>query len=416
VSWDSYRKFIDPGEMRAIERLALPLKGRSFIHVNATAVGGGVAELLHRIIPLIKELGVDIKWKVIKGNAPFYDFTKNLHNSLQGKGEPITKKMWETYEEVNEENARELDLEGDCVVIHDPQPARLIDVKKKGIWIWRCHIDVSTPDPIAWYFLKDVVERYDASIFSVSRFTQKLSIPQFLIPPSIDPTTEKNMDLPLEYIEEVLDRFEIPREKETLERFDMPKKKPILLQVSRFDPWKDPVGVIEAYRMVKRYRDCQLVLAGGTADDDPEGEKVLEQVKEAAAGDPDIHILLLPPSSHKEINALQRAADIVIQKSTREGFGLVVAEALWKEKPVIASAVGGIPLQVIDGVTGCLVHSIEGTAYRIRQLLHNPDWARRMGEVGKEHIRKNFLITRHIRDYLALWLAMENRQEKAIYI
>jgi trehalose synthase len=402
--------------MRAIERLALPLKGRSFIHVNATAVGGGVAELLHRIIPLIKELGVDIKWKVIKGNAPFYDFTKNLHNSLQGKGEPITKEMWKTYEEVNEENARELDLEGDCVVIHDPQPARLIDVKKKGIWIWRCHIDVSTPDPIAWYFLKDVVERYDASIFSVSRFTQKLSIPQFLIPPSIDPTTEKNMDLPLEYIEEVLDRFEIPREKETLERFDIPKKKPILLQVSRFDPWKDPVGVIEAYRMVKRYRDCQLVLAGGTADDDPEGEKVLEQVKEAAAGDPDIHILLLPPSSHKEINALQRAADIVIQKSTREGFGLVVAEALWKEKPVIASAVGGIPLQIIDGVTGCLVHSIEGTAYRIRQLLHNPDWARRMGEVGKEHIRKNFLITRHIRDYLALWIAMENRHEKAIYI
>ncbi|MFQ5329724.1 MAG: glycosyltransferase [Thermodesulfobacteriota bacterium] len=416
MSWDAYRPFLGQGEMRAIERLAIPLKGRSFIHVNATAVGGGVAELLHSIIPLIKELGVDVRWEVIEGNAPFYDFTKNLHNSLQGKGEPITKEMWEIYEEVNEQNARTLDLEGDCVVIHDPQPARLIDVKKGGTWIWRCHIDVSTPDPVVWYFLKDIVERYDASIFSVSSFTRKLSIPQFLIPPSIDPTTEKNMELPQEYIEEVLDRFEIPVEKGSLDRFDIPRKKPILLQVSRFDPWKDPVGVIEAYRMVKRYRDCQLILAGGTADDDPEGEVVLERVKEAASGDPDIHILLLPPSSHKEINALQRAADIVIQKSTREGFGLVVAEALWKEKPVIASAVGGIPLQVIDGVTGCLVHSIEGTAYKIRQLLHNPDWAQRMGVAGKEHIRQNFLITRHIRDYLALWVAMENREKKAIYV
>lgn len=401
---DLYREIAEPGEIRAIERLAYRLKGRSFIHVNATSFGGGVAELLHRILPIIRELDIDMQWKVIKGSKPFFDMTKNLHNSLQGKGKTITKKMWELYEETNRRNAKKLDLEGDCVLIHDPQPAGLISSRKNGVWIWRCHIDISTPDLVPWYFLKRHIEKYDASVFSVSTFAQSIPIHQFMVPPSIDPLSEKNIDLDDEYVNSVLEKLSIP------------KDKPILLQVSRFDPWKDPVGVIEAYRMVKKYTDCRLILAGGTAADDPEGEVVLEEVKEAAGDDPDIHVILLPPSSDKEINALQRAADIVIQKSLREGFGLVVAEAMWKGKPVIGSAVGGIPLQIVDGVNGFLVHSIEGTAYRIRQLLHNPTLAWVMGGVGREHIRKNFLITRHIRDYLAMWIAMENSRQKVIYI
>ncbi len=400
---DMYRNIVDGGELRAIERLAAHLKGRSFVHVNSTATGGGVAELLQRMVPLIKGLDIDIKWKVIEGNHKFFDVTKNMHNTLQGKGRPFTKQMWDVYEETNRKNAEKLDLEGDCIFIHDPQPAALIESRKGGgIWIWRCHIDISTPDRISWYFLKKFVDMYDASIFSVASFAQHLKNTQFMVPPSIDPLSDKNMDLEKSYIDGVMERFAIPRDK------------PILLQVSRFDPWKDPIGVIEAYRMVKRYKDCRLILAGGTAADDPEGERMLEKVRTAASGDPDIHILLLPPSSHKEINALQRAADVVIQKSLREGFGLVVAEALWKGRPVIGSAVGGIPLQIIDGVNGFLVHSIEGTAYRIRQTLHNPKMADRLGAAGREHIKKNFLITRHIRDYLAMWVSMENTTSKNI--
>ncbi|MEE9614228.1 MAG: glycosyltransferase [Thermodesulfobacteriota bacterium] len=399
-----YKGIAEDGELRAIEHMAGKLEGKSFMHVNSTAVGGGVAELLQRMVPLLKGLGIEVRWEVIKGTKPFFEGTKRLHNALQGQANPLTKKMWEVYEEVNKKNAARLDLDADCVFIHDPQPALLIDSKKRGNWIWRCHIDISTPDSVTWYFLKKQVEKYDGAIFSVSRFAQSLPIPQFMIPPSIDPLSEKNMDLPPEEVDEVFERFGVPRDK------------PILLQVSRFDPFKDPLGVIDAFRLVRKYNDCRLVFAGGTADDDPEGERVIEEVREKAGDDPDVHILMLPPFSDREINALQRGADIVLQKSTREGFGLVVAEALWKKKPVIGGDVGGIPLQVVDGATGYLVHSVEGTAYRIRQLLQNPELARRMGEAGREHIRRNFLITGHIRQYLAVWLAMENKDQKVIYL
>ncbi len=404
MTLEDYRNIAEPGELRLVEAMARRLEGRKFIHVNSTSTGGGVAELLQRMVPLFNSMGIETEWKVMKGTKPFFEVTKRIHNSLQGQGLMMTRRMWETYEAVNERNAQKMDLSADCVFIHDPQPAMLIDRKKEGLWIWRCHIDISAPDKATWYILKKHVENYDAAIFSAAKFAQSLNIPQFMITPSIDPLSEKNRDLTEEEVAEVYERFNIPVDK------------PVILQVSRFDPFKDPLGVIDAFLLVRKYHDCRLVLAGGTATDDPEGERVLAQVREKAEGCPDIHILLLPPFSDKEINALQRGATIVLQKSTKEGFGLVVAEALWKERPVIAGDVGGIPLQVIDGVTGYLVHSIEGTAFRIRQLLQNPALAEQMGRAGKEHIRRNFLITGHIKHYLSLWIAMENRDSSVIYI
>ena len=401
---DDYKDIAPPVEIRAIEKLAERLAGKKMLHVNSTAEGGGVAELLQRMIPLLLGLGIDVRWEVIEGNDAFFEVTKTFHNTLQGKGTSPTKEMWEVYREVNKKNAERLDLDADCVFIHDPQPALLIENKERGVWFWRCHIDVSQPEKVTWFQLKDIVEKYDACVFSVSKFAQSVKIPQFRVPPSIDPLSEKNVDLTPEEIDAVFEKFEVPRDK------------PILLQVSRFDPFKDPLGLIDAFRMVKKYNDCRLVLAGGTATDDPEGEKVLAEVREKAANDPDIHILLVPPFSDRDINALQRGADIVIQKSTREGFGLVVAEALWKEKPVIGGAVGGIPLQIIDDVTGSLVHSIDGTAFRIRQLLQNPKMAENFGKAGKEHIRRSFLITRHIMNYLAAWVAMEEEGQKVVYL
>lgn len=397
-----YKDYAEHGDIKAIESMAAVLGGKTMLHVNSTAAGGGVAELLQRMVPLIGEIGIDVRWKVMKGTKSFFEATKSLHNALQGRGKPLTKKMWDTWEAVNRRNAGRINTDADCVFIHDPQPALLIENKRRGTWIWRCHIDISTPDRVSWYFLKKHVEKYDAAIFSVSSFAQSVSIPQFMIHPSIDPLSEKNIELPDEEVRAVFERFRIPMDK------------PVLLQVSRFDPFKDPLGVIDAYKLVKRYHDCSLVLAGGTAVDDPEGARVLKEVEEKAAGDRDIHILLLPPFSDREINALQRGAAIVLQKSTREGFGLVVAEALWKKKPVIGGDAGGIPLQIVEGVTGFLIHSVEGAAYRIRQLLVNPDQAKKMGEAAREHVRRNFLITKHIKRYLGLWIAMERKGEKVI--
>jgi trehalose synthase len=276
-------------------------------------------------------------------------------------------------------------------MIHDPQPAALVLQREPDTaWVWRCHIDVSRPQRRVWTFLRRYVEQFDAAIFSLPAFAQRLPIPQFLVYPSIDPLSDKNRDLPEAEVAGILYRLEIPRDK------------PILLQVSRFDRFKDPVGVINAYRLVKRRADCRLVLAGGGAIDDPEGKLVLAEVREAAGQDPDIHVLELPPDAHLEINALQRAAAVVLQKSTREGFGLTVAEAMWKAKPVIGGAVGGITAQLLYDVTGYTVHSVEGAAYRTLFLLHNPEAAIRIGRIAREHVRRHFLITRHLADYLML--------------
>lgn len=392
---DAYREVVAPGTLDLLRRLADRVRGRSLLHVNSTRLGGGVAEMLHRYVPLFEELGIATRWEVISGTEEFFRVTKSFHNALQGQEQAFSEAMLQSYLESNRDNAARLDLAADVVIIHDPQPAALIEATaRRGRWVWRCHIDVSRPQRRAWTFLRQFVTKYDGAIFSLTKFAQRLPIPQYLIYPSIDPLSEKNRELSHEEIVAVLTRLSVPRDK------------PILLQVSRFDRFKDPLGVINAYRIVKRHDDCRLVLAGGTADDDPEGAQVLAEVIDAAGGDPDIHVLVLPPAAHHEINALQRAAAIIIQKSTREGFGLTVAEGMWKGKPVIGGFAGGITVQIIYGVTGYTVNSVEGCAFRIRHLLNNPQVAHQMGESAREHVRENFLITRDLAEHLALMVAL----------
>jgi len=388
---DDYREVAPKGTVDFLKLVAKKVQGKRVLHINSTRLGGGVAEILRSLIPLLQDVGLDAQWEVISGSEEFFRITKPLHNALQGQEQNLSQGMLKTYVEVNRENARRLPLEADYLVIHDPQPAALIESRpSKGKWIWRCHIDISRPQWKVWSFLRRFVVRYDAAIFSLPRFAQRLPIPQFLIYPSIDPLSEKNRDLSDKEQAKILRRLSIPTDK------------PILLQVSRFDRFKDPLGVIQAYRLVKKHHDIRLVLAGGEATDDPESEIVLSEVQEEARDDPDIHILLLPPDANLEINALQRAATIVLQKSLREGFGLTVAEAMWKGKPVIGGFAGGITVQLVYGVTGFTVNSIEGAAFRIHYLLDNPEVMAKMGDDAKEYVRRNFLITRHLGDYLAL--------------
>ncbi len=388
---NAYREVAPKGTVDFLLRLAERARGRRFLHVNSTRYGGGVAEILTRLVPIMGELGIKADWEVIEGDSEFFATTKAFHNALQGTEQVFTEAMLEHYLEVNRANAERLRPAGDLVLIHDPQPAAMIEARPpEGKWVWRCHIDLATPQRRAWAFLRRHVLRYDAAVFSLPAFARQLPIPQFLVYPSIDPLAEKNRRMTGGEIAKILGNLQIPDDK------------PFLLQVSRFDRFKDPIGVINAYRLVKRYHDVRLVLAGGGAADDPEGAQVLAEVREAAGRDQDIHVLDLPSNAHLQINALQRAATIVIQKSTREGFGLTVAEAMWKGKPVIGGATGGITVQVLYGVTGYTVNSVEGCAYRIRYLLSNPALMRKMGEAGREHVRRNFLITRHLRDYLSL--------------
>ncbi|RMG69102.1 MAG: glycosyltransferase [Nitrospirae bacterium] len=390
-----YRGIAPEGDLIIIERLCEKLKGLSFLHINSTRAGGGVAEILQRMVPFLKSLGIEARWDVIEGDDRFFDITKKMHNALQGNDIEFTDDMFEYHYEVNRKNAEKLDLSADMVFVHDPQPSPLIEFRKDGKWLWRCHIDLSMPSQKVCDYLMRYYESYDASVFSISKFARGKKRLEFVVPPSIDPISEKNRELTDEEIDRILEKYKIPRDR------------PIILQVSRFDRFKDPVGVIKAYRIVKQYNDCVLVLAGSPATDDPEGEEVLREVQSYAEGDPDIFILMLPPFSDLDINALQRAATVILQKSLKEGFGLTVSEAMWKGKPVIGGAVGGIPLQIIHGVTGFLVYSIEGAAFRIRQFLNNPEMTRRMGEKGREHVRENFFITRQIRDYLSIWYYLQ---------
>ncbi|MFQ5662457.1 MAG: glycosyltransferase [Terriglobia bacterium] len=398
---DDYVRVLGAAEVAALRALARRLQGKRVKMVNSTSVGGGVAEILNRMVPLLHELGVPTRWDVLTGGNDFFEVTKAFHNALHGAHEEPRPEHFELFLAVNEQNRARMDFSEDITVIHDPQPVALVRErerqKRKKPWIWRCHIDLSQPNPAVWSFLKPWVSQYDATIFSSPNFSRRLPMHQYLFYPAIDPVSEKNRELEPAYIQSVLERFSIDT------------RRPILTQVSRFDRLKDPIGVIKAYQMVKKYRDCQLVLAGGGAKDDPEGGEVLAEVKEQAGNDPDIRILELPPWSALEINALQRASTIVIQKSLREGFGLTVAEALWKKRPVVASAVGGIPTQAIHKHTGMLVHSVEGCAFQIRYLLSNPAVAARLGENGYEHVRANFLITSNLKRYIVLFLLLSEQ-------
>ena len=392
-----YAGIAPKGDLMLLQRLAKRFRDRTFLHVNSTRSGGGVAEILHRALPIMTELGLDVRWEVVEGDPLFFEMTKKIHNSLQGSPEEISDAMWDHHYEVNRRNAESLDLSADCVIVHDPQPAPLIRFRQGGQWVWRCHIDVSSPVSPVWERMVPYCRQYDGAIFSMTKFARAMGTQEFVIPPSIDPLSDKNRELTPEELEGMRSRLDIPRDR------------PMILQVSRFDRFKDPIGVIAAYRIVRKYNDCILVLAGSSASDDPEGAAVLDEVREAAGSDPDIRVLLLPPGSDTEINALQRLATVVLQKSLREGFGLTVSEAMWKGKPVIGGATGGIPLQIVHGGTGFLVYTSEGAAFRIRQFLNNPDMAARMGEAGREFIRRNFLITRQVRDYLAVFLALEQK-------
>lgn len=391
-----------------LRQLAAPLKGMKVVHVNSTRQGGGVAEILSWLIPLQRELGMEARWEVISGKNEFYQCTKHFHNALQGNPTLIADSLLQAYEATNRDAAEELGpvlRDADVVFIHDPQPAALLKhfPARKGKWIWRCHIDASHPYRPVWKYLRGLVAGYDASIFSLADFVQMLPHTVYLVPPSIDPLSEKNMELGHEEIQAVCARTGID------------PARPMMLQVSRFDRFKDPIGVIEAYRQATAFIPAlQLVLAGGGASDDPEGEAVLAEVRAAAQDDPDIHILLLPPDAHRTINALQRAADFVLQKSLKEGFGLTVAEAMWKGKPVIGGDTGGIRLQVINHHTGFLVNSPEGAALRIRYLLHHREKLAEMGGKAREFVRQNFLTTRQLREYLTLMVGLTHGAEDRV--
>lgn len=396
VNINDYTTIVGQGIIDELFLLAQRLQGKIIQNINSTAVGGGVAEILTRMIPLLRQLGIDARWDVIKGNERFFGITKKIHNALHGVNIEISPEDLGYFLETNRDNAQEINFYGDILFIHDSQPIALVE-KKKDIgqkWVWRCHVDFTTPKQDILNFLRSYIEKYDAAVFSAPAFAMDINLPQVLISPSIDPLSDKNKELPQETINSIIEGFGID------------SKRPVITQISRFDYLKDPVGVIKAYKMCKKYIDCQLVLAGGGATDDPEGLMVLEEVKSAAADDPDIHILLLPPASDIEINALQRASTVILQKSLKEGFGLTVAEALWKAKPVIAGAVGGIPLQITHKYSGILTHSIEGTAYYLKQLINEQGYAKKLGENGREHIKNNSLITRHLRDYLLLFLSL----------
>jgi trehalose synthase len=390
---DQYIPLIGESEVRELRILAQRLGPVRLTMINSTRVGGGVAEILCRLIPLFEDLGLHATWQVIRGNEPFFQMTKKVHNALHGMPEELSPRDREVYVSTSKENAANLDFDYDFVFIHDPQPAALIKYARnsQATWIWRCHIDISHPVSSVWKFLEPTLKKYHCAIVSSPAFAQtKLGIRQFLFYPAIDPFSDKNKELHGRDINIILKSLGIPRDK------------PIVLQVSRYDRLKDPIGVIRAFRLAQRHVPCRLVLAGGAADDDPEGAEVLSEVRAEAGDDPDIHILVLPSDANIEINALQRAATVVLQKSLREGFGLTVTEALLKRKAVIGGAVGGIPNQIRHEVNGVLVHSVAGCANEIRRLLTDKSLRDRFGKYGRATVIQEFLTTRVLRSYLLL--------------
>ncbi|HFC97364.1 MAG TPA: glycosyltransferase [Thermosulfurimonas dismutans] len=396
---ERYARVAGAEAVAQMQQLAEKLRGARVVHVNSTAYGGGVAEILHSMVPLMKALGLEVSWEVIQGPPEFFEVTKKFHHALQGRRVDLTEDHLRLYQEVNQKEAERLAdklSEADFVIIHDPQPAYLIRYlpKRRGYWIWRCHIDLSRPFYPVWRFLEKVIVQYHASIYSMPEFSQPLPHPQYIIPPSIDPFSEKNRELAPEEV------FRI------LKDLGLDPSRRLVVQISRFDPFKDPLGVMRAAELAQKFISFQLVLAGGGAADDPEGERVYQEVVRAARGKKDIYVFKLPPEAHRVVNALQRAADIVLQKSLREGFGLTVTEAMWKGKPVIGGATGGIRTQVVNHHTGFLVNTPEGAALRIRYLLFYEEKRREMGLKAREFVRQNFLITRHVRDYLALMLSV----------
>jgi trehalose synthase len=400
-SLSDYTHLVGRDLVEGIRELAGPLEGKKVLHVSATAFGGGVSEILYTLVPLMRDIGLDAHWQVILGREEFFNVTKLMHNSLQGDPEAITDEQWELFERYNWMNAQSLE-EGawDVIIVHDPQPIGLRhnapEASRK--WIWRCHIDLSTPNEITVGRIKPLIEEYDASVWHMHEYVPEglessANGSVNLIPPAIDPLSPKNMALSPDDASFVCEQFGIDVER------------PLITQVSRFDPWKDPIGVIDAYRIVDaEMPEVQLALVGSMATDDPEGWEFFHKTFQYAADDPDIKILNnLNNVGAIEVNAFQSQSDAVIQKSIREGFGLTVTEALWKGRPTIAGKVGGIPLQIDDGASGFLVSTPEETAARALEVLRDPELGRRLGKAGKEHARRHFLTPRLLRDWLRLF-------------
>ncbi|HEU0024063.1 MAG TPA: glycosyltransferase [Thermoleophilaceae bacterium] len=382
-----------------IKELAEDLRGLKVLHLSATAFGGGVSEILYTLIPLMKDVGIEAEWQVMLGREEFYNATKRLHNALQGNPDSLSDEEWKVFERYNALNATEITSGWDVIIVHDPQPAAVRShvSEKAARWIWRCHIDLSTPNPDAIDHMVPYVSEYDNAVFHLQDYVPSgmdgAGPGVRICPPAIDPLSPKNMALSPEDAAFVCDQFGIDVDR------------PLMCQVSRFDPWKDPMGVIDAYRQVKpQMPEVQLALVGSMATDDPEGWEFFNSTMAYADGDPDIHILNnLNNVGAIEVNAFQSQADVVIQKSTREGFGLTVSEALWKARPFIGGDVGGIPLQVADGETGFLVSTPEDCAERSLRILREPDLGKRLGRSGKEHVRRHFLTPRLLRDWLRIF-------------
>lgn len=380
--------------------LAAPLEGRKILHLSATAFGGGVSEILYSLVPLMRDAGLDAHWQVIMGREEFFNVTKLLHNALQGDPQSLNAEQWSIFERYNIMNAGGLEEGWDAIVVHDPQPAAIRrnapDAAKR--WIWRCHIDLSTPNTEALERIVPLVNEYDATVWHMERYVPEgVNGKVNIVPPAIDPLSPKNMALSPEDATYVCDQFGVDVDR------------PMICQVSRFDPWKDPIGVIDTYRQVtERFPEVQLALVGSLATDDPQGWEFFNRTFEYAAGDSDIHILNnLNNVGAIEVNAFQSQADVVMQKSIREGFGLTVTEALWKVRPTVAGNVGGIPLQIEDGASGYLVNSPEEAAERCIGILSDPELGRRLGRAGKEHTRTHFLTPRLLRDWLRIFQALE---------
>lgn len=402
IQLDDYISIVGKEQIDTVKAVGEKLKGRSVTHVNSTAFGGGVAEIMHNMVPLMRDAGLDVHWEVIKGDFEFFHVTKKIHNALQGMNVTLSKDEERLYLEYNKMNTEATILDTDIVMVHDAQPAALIQFypNKNNKWVWRCHVDLSTPNLAVWGFLEPYIARYDAAVFTAKQYVvPSLTVPMLAIrPPSINPLSDKNRDLTESEILSVLDRFEIKADQ------------PIITQVGRFDPWKDPSGVIDVYRLVKKqFPTLQLLLIAGMAADDPEGWLYFEKTARHAGEDPDVHFLTdLKGVKDLEVNAFQRASQVVLQMSTREGFGLTVSEALWKGVPVVGRRVGGIPLQIVDGFNGFLVDTVDQAAERTLCLLKNREMASQMGAKGKMHVRNNFLIVSHLRDYLLLFNALLN--------
>jgi trehalose synthase len=393
-----YHSIVSRDLMAEIRSLAGPLEGKRVLHVNATSFGGGVAEILYSLVPLMNDAGLRADWKVMSGREEFFHVTKAMHNALQGDPRGLAAEEKAIFERYNLMNVGGLVAEDyDFIVIHDPQPAmfRMYADDGGAKWIWRCHIDLSTPNPEVLEFLLGMLGGYDTSVFHMAQYIPAGDDlpPPVVMPPAIDPLSPKNMSLSAEDASYIVDQFGLDIER------------PLMLQVSRFDPWKDPLGVIDAYRIVKeRFPLLQLALVGSMATDDPEGWEYFTRTMDYAGDDPDIYILSnLNNVGAVEVNAFQTQADVVVQKSIREGFGLTVTEGLWKSRPTVAANVGGIPLQIADGETGFLVSSSEETAQRCIQILEDPEAARAMARRGKQHVRHDFLTPRLLRDWLGIF-------------